>query len=84
MISARIKLTENSNRIINIAKAKYDLKDKSEAINKLIESMSDKYIDKEANEDYVKSILNSIKNQEKKHPIRRMSLNELDKISGMK
>ena len=37
MISARITLTEYSNRVLNLVKAKYGLKNKSEAINKFIE-----------------------------------------------
>lgn len=83
MISARIQLSENSNRIINIVKAKYDLKDKSDAINKLIEGLSDEYLDKEANEEYVKHILEITAKHYKKHPNRRMSLKELDKLSGL-
>ena len=33
MVNALIKLNEESNRVINIVKAKYGLKDKSETIN---------------------------------------------------
>ncbi len=33
MVQAIVKIDEDANRIINIVKAKYGLKDKSEAIN---------------------------------------------------
>ncbi len=33
MVNALIKIDENANRILNIIKAKYGLKDKEEAIN---------------------------------------------------
>ncbi len=32
MVQALLELDENTNRVLNIVKAKYDLKDKSEAI----------------------------------------------------
>ena len=33
MVQALVNLDENTNRVLNIVKAKYDLKDKGEAIN---------------------------------------------------
>ena len=33
MVQAIIKISERTNRVLNIVKAKYGLKDKSEAIN---------------------------------------------------
>lgn len=36
MVKAIVELDERTNRIVNIVKAKHGLKDKSEAINKLV------------------------------------------------
>ena len=36
MVKAIVNLDERANRVINIVKAKYGLRDKSEAINKLV------------------------------------------------
>ena len=36
MISARLNLTEYSNKVLNMIKIKFDLKDKSEALNKFM------------------------------------------------
>ena len=36
MVKAIVNLNERANRVINIVKAKYGLRDKSEAINKLV------------------------------------------------
>ena len=47
MVRALIKLDENLNRVLNLIKAKYDFKDKSEAINFVVS----KYIDDEAEPD---------------------------------
>ncbi len=35
MVKAIIDITQRANRVINIVKAKYDLRDKSEAINRM-------------------------------------------------
>ncbi len=40
MVKAVIDIKEESNRVLNIIKAKYGLKDKSSAIDKLIEEGS--------------------------------------------
>ena len=47
MVKALIELDENLNRVLNLIKAKYDFKDKSEAINFVVS----KYIDDEAEPD---------------------------------
>ena len=36
MVQALLELDENTNRVLNIVKAKYDLKDKSEAIKLVV------------------------------------------------
>lgn len=36
MVKAMVDLDERANRVINIVKAKYGLKDKSEAINRMV------------------------------------------------
>ena len=41
MINALVKLDENVNRILNLIKARYDLKDKSEAISFLVNNYLD-------------------------------------------
>jgi hypothetical protein len=37
MVQALVQIDENANRVLNIVKAKYDLKDKGEAINLVVE-----------------------------------------------
>ena len=43
MIQALVKIDENTNRVLNVVKAKYGLRDKGEAIQIVVE----KYIEKE-------------------------------------
>ena len=82
MISARVQLTKTSNHVLNVVKAKYELKDKSAAINKLIELTADEFIDRDASNKYVKKMLKEVDDHMKKYPNRRMSLKELDALTS--
>ncbi|RJQ17030.1 DUF2683 domain-containing protein [Candidatus Woesearchaeota archaeon] len=83
IISARIQLTEPSNKVLNVVKAQYGLKDKSEAINKLIELAADDFIDTEPTDAYVKKILAIDAKHMKKYGNKTMTLEELDKLCGL-
>ncbi len=79
-INARIKLNNYSNRVFGVIKSKYDLKDKSEAINKFVELYGPNEVDLEIKEDYIKK-LNDIQNKHiKKYGVKKMSKKELDKL----
>ena len=55
-ISARIELNEYANKVINMIKVKFGLKDKSEALNKFIELYGGDVIENEASEEYAKKV----------------------------
>ena len=79
MVDARVELSEYSNKVLAVVKAKYDLKDKSEAINKFIESYGENEVEHEVKESYVKKLLKIEKNHLKKHWYRHTSLKDLRK-----
>ena len=54
MVYARVSLNNYVNRVLNVIKAKFDLHDKSEAINKFVEMYGDEFVEKEASDDYLK------------------------------
>ena len=83
MVSARVDLSEYSNKVIGVIKAKFGLKDKTEALNKFIEIYGDDIIDKEASEDYVKKIGEIADRHFKKYGNKKMSLQELDSICSI-
>ncbi len=83
MVYARISINEYANKVLNVIKAKFDLRDKSEAINKFIEIFGDEVVEKKANDKYLKNVLNIEKRHFKKYSHRRMTIKELDKISGL-
>lgn len=79
-ISARVEINDYANRVLAVIKAKFGLKDKSEAINKFIEIYGDEIVEKQANEEYVKKVIEIANNHLKKYKNKKMSLQELDKL----
>lgn len=82
-ISARVELDAYANKVLAVLKAKYGLKDKSEAINKFAELYGDEVVEKEASDEYIKHIIEVTNKHLKKHKDRRMTLEELDKMCGI-
>lgn len=80
LISARVELDSYANKVLAVLKAKYSLKDKSEAINKFAELYGDEIVEKEAKEEYVKKMIEGIKEHFKKYGHKSMSVEELDKL----
>ena len=62
MTQALIKLNENINRVLNIVKAKYDLKDKSEAIEFIVKKYIEYENEPELKPEFIKKI-NKIKKE---------------------
>jgi len=57
MVQAIINISDHTNRILNIVKAKYGLNDKSEAINILAEEYEEALMEPELRPDYIKKAL---------------------------
>ena len=68
--------------MLNVIKAKFGLTDKSGAINKLAEIYGEDYVEKDANGEYVKKILDIEERHFKKYGNRKMSLKDLDELCG--
>jgi len=62
MTQALIKLNENINRVLNIVKAKYDLKDKSETIEFIVKKYIEYENEPELKPEFIKKI-NKIKKE---------------------
>ena len=82
MVMAQVFLDEYSNRVFEVVKAKYGLKDKSDAINRFVKMYGDDLVEQEPNDEYVKKVLEISERHHKKHPNRKMTLQELDKLLG--
>jgi len=80
MVLARLSINEYSNRVLNVIKARFGLKDKSAALNRFAEMYGDDVVEKEAKDNYIKKILEIDERHMKKHGYKKMSIKELDKL----
>lgn len=84
MVLARLNLNGYTNRVMNVIRAKFDLKDKSEALNKFVELYGDDVVEKEANDKYIKKLLEIEEKHLKKYGYKKMSMEQLDKLCEAK
>ena len=80
MVYARVELDNYTNKVLNVIKAKYDLRDKSSAINKMVDLYGDEVVEREASEEYIRELDRMYDEHIKKYGYRSMSLEELDKL----
>ncbi|MFH0906516.1 MAG: antitoxin [archaeon] len=81
MIEARVELDEYVNKVLNIVKAKYDLKDKSQAINTFIKIYGEHELEPQVKETYIKEFDQKVEAYLKKNPkLNAMSKKDFDKI----
>lgn len=76
MVQAMVNIDEKANRVLNIVKAKYGLKDKSQAINILTKKFEEQLLEPELRPEYIKK-LNKL---EKEKGIPFKNIKELRKI----
>jgi hypothetical protein len=60
MVQAMININDEVNKVLNIVKAKYGLKDKSEAINLVVTEYEENFLEPELRPEYGKKLLNII------------------------
>jgi hypothetical protein len=59
MVQAMIEISENANQILNIVKAKHNLKGKSEAIERIILDYGTDFLEPELRPEFVSKILST-------------------------
>ena len=80
MVKAIVEIDEEANRVINILKARYGLKDKSQAINFLAKEYKEVVMESEFRPEYIRRLLGI-----QKEPIARVgSSADLRKRYGLK
>lgn len=78
MVQALVEIDENTNRVLNVVKAKYGLKDKGEAIQIVVE----KYIEEENEPELRPEYLEKLQKIRKGRYIKFNSINELRKATN--
>ncbi|MFH1248537.1 MAG: DUF2683 family protein [archaeon] len=61
MVKAIVEISEEANRILNIVKAKEDLRDKSDAINLVVSIYGEQILEPQLRPDFIKEILQTHK-----------------------
>ena len=74
MIDARVKLNNYTNRVLGVIKAKYDLKDKTQALNKFVEIYGVNEVEPEIDSKYLDKLDVIEKNHFKKKRLTKMSV----------
>ena len=80
MVQAIVKIEDNANRVINIVKAKFGLKDKSQAINLMAEQYEEEILEPELRPEYIEKAKKIMKQK----PIHVGSLENFRKRYGIK
>ena len=57
MVKAIVEIDEEANRVINILKAQYGLRDKSQAINRLAKEYKEIVLESEFRPEYIRKLL---------------------------
>jgi hypothetical protein len=78
MVQALVNVSEKANRVLNVLKAKYGLKDKSEAINKMAELYENELMEPELRPEYIEKALKIMADK----PIKVSGVAELRKRYG--
>ena len=82
-VQFRAEIDDYTNRVLGVVKEKFGLKDKANALNKFAEMYGEDFVEKEVKEEFITKVLDIVDEHHKQHPGRRMTLKELDKITGI-
>ena len=80
MVQAIINIKESTNRVLNILKAKYGLKDKSQAIDLMANEYEQEILEPELRPEYIEKAKKIMKEK----PIRVGTPKDLRKMMGLK
>ena len=80
MVQAIINIKENTNRILNILKAKYGLKDKSQAIDLMAKQYEQEILEPELRPEYIEKAKEIMKEK----PVKVGTPKDLRKMMGLK
>lgn len=78
-----IKVNEYTSRVLGVIKEKFGLKDKAQALDKFAEMYGEEFVERDVRDDVVNEVIHASEIHIKKYGHRKMSLKELDKLSGL-
>ena len=78
-----LHVDDYTNRVLGVIKEMFGLKDKSEALKKFADMYGNQILPKEVSEKMTRSIIQKSKTHAKKYGMKKMSLKELDELTGI-
>jgi hypothetical protein len=78
-VNVNLKISDYSNRVLGVVKEKYGYKDKSQALDRLMEMYGDEFVEKEVREDFIAEVIASVEKTKKQNQ-KPMSKTELNKF----
>jgi hypothetical protein len=81
-VNVNLKISNYSNRVLGVVKEKYGYKDKSQALDKLLDMYGDEFVDKEVKEEVILEVIAEVEKM-KKQNLKPMSIKELDRLCGI-
>ncbi len=81
-VNVNLKISDYSNRVLGVVKEKYGYKDKSQALDRIMDMYGEEFVEKELRDDFVAEVIASVEKQ-KKQKFKPMSIKELDELCGI-
>jgi hypothetical protein len=81
-VNVNLKISDYSNRVLGVVKEKYGYKDKSQALDRLMDMYGDEFVEKEIKDEIVLEVIAEV-GKMKKQKVKPMSIAELDKLCGI-
>jgi hypothetical protein len=83
VIQTRLEIDDYTARVLDVIKGKFRLKNRSEALQKLVLENGSSYVEQETNELALRELDAIYEDHKKKHKKRKMTDSELKKILGL-
>ncbi len=81
-VNVNLKISDYSNRVLGVVKEKYGYKDKSQALDKLMNMYGEEFVEKEVRDDVVLEVIAEVEKM-KKQKLKPMSIKKLDELCGI-
>jgi hypothetical protein len=79
LINVNLKISNYSNRVLGVIKERYGYKDKSQALNRILDLYGDEFVEKETKEEIILEVITEV-DKLKKQKIKSMSKDDLNKL----
>ena len=65
-VNVNLKISDYSNRVLGVVKEKYGFKDKSQALDRIMDMYGDEFVEKELRDDFVAEVIAGVEKTKNK------------------